>query len=125
MIDSLPALISILGIIIDYFQAQKFHNETKINDALKTIQEAVTETSKYLERDDLKERQRTKEIELSGLWKAAAISMRGINPEFSTRLRMKSEYWDNSAQLSRREIYQGGIALRQIKKELDGLFSSQ
>ncbi|SRR6266511_4634098 len=125
MIDSLPALISILGIVIDYFQAQKFHNETKINNALKAIQEAITETSKYLERDDLQERQRTKEIELAGLWKAAAISMRGINPELSARLRMKSEYWDNSAQLSQREIYQGGIALRQIKKEFDGLFSSQ
>jgi len=111
MIDSVPTLVSALGSLLLYFQAERFHKEIGLKEALVAIQEAITETMKYIERENNNERDREEELDLSKLWGVAAILIRQYNPGFAKKLRIKSTYWENSANLSRREIHQYGIAL--------------
>ena len=124
MIDSVPALISILGILLAYLHAQRHSKDAKVDDALDAIQEALSETTKYLQRENAQERERTRELDLSNLWKIASIRVRKINPDLAKRLRFKSSYWENSINLSRKEVLESGIALKQIKKEFDQLYSN-
>ena len=56
MIDSVPALISILGILLVYLQTQRLDKDTRVDDALDAIQKALNETTKYLQRENAEER---------------------------------------------------------------------
>src|SRR5688572_13394158 len=112
MIDSLPALITILGIFLTYLQVQRLDNDARIREALEAIQEAIAETRKYIERENIEQRDRSREVELSKLWSIASMRIKKLDLDLAERLELKSSYWENSANLSRREIHQNGIALR-------------
>jgi len=125
MIETVAALINILGTIALIYHEIKLRDQKNLDDSLRALSEAIAETTKYLERENPKEHQRATELELSELWRQASISVRKISPDLAGKLRIKSTYWENSANLSRREIHQSGIALIQIKKDFESLFTKE
>ena len=123
MMDSLAALVSVSGVLLAYMQAERLDKDRRVQEALEAIQEAIAETRKYIERENPEKRDRSRELELSKLWGIASTRLKKFNPDLAGKLRFKSSYWENSTRLSRREIHQSGIALRQIERELQELRS--
>ena len=121
--DSLAALVSVSSILLAYMQAERLDKDRRVQEALEAIQEAIAETRKYIERENPEERDRSRELELSKLWGIASTRLKKINPDLAGKLRFKSSYWENSIRLSRREIHQNGIALRQIERDFQALRS--
>jgi hypothetical protein len=123
MIDSLSTFLIAVKDLLEALQKQKIIRDQKLDEALEAIVSAIFETRKYIERTNTNEKDRVKELDLSKLWKVAAIKVRKIDPALATRLQFKSLYWEDAMCLSRKEILEKGIALRQVEDEFKKLFS--
>jgi hypothetical protein len=121
----LDPLSTSLNSLLSYFQNQRIKKDERVDAALTAIVEAIAETTKYIERKNNKERDRMKELDLSRLWNTAAIKLRRIDSSLARRLQIKASYWEDTVFVPRKEILENGIALKQIRKEFEKLFSSK
>ena len=121
MIDTGISLLTIVGNLLARFQELYIQKTQRLDNALIAISEAISETRKYIERENHQQRIRTKELDLSNLWNIAAIRVREIDPNLARRLQLKSSYWTNMFSLPRKEILSQGIALKQIEEEFQNL----
>jgi len=106
-------MIEIRNNFLIYLQTQRIEKDKNYDDALLAILEAITETQTYLEDDSITKRNRATELRLSKLWNTAAIKIKNLDPQLASELKYKGLYWLDQLNLSRREIYQKGIALRE------------
>ena len=122
MIDSLSSFLIAAKDLLETLQKQKIIRDQRLNEALEAIVSAMVDTRKYIERENTKEKDRLKELDLSKSWRVAAIKMRKIDPNLAAKLQFKSLYWEDAMNLTRKEILEKGIALRQIEDEFKKLF---
>lgn len=125
MIDSFSSFLLAVKDLLETLQKQKIIREQRLDDGLEAIVSAMIDTRKYLERENAKERDRQKELDLSKSWRLAAIKIRKINPDLATKLRFKSLYWEDAMNISRKEILEKGIALKQVEDEFRKLLSEK
>jgi BMFP domain-containing protein YqiC len=118
-------LTNALNNFLIYLQNERIAKDKNYDEALLAILEALTETQTYLEDDSNTERNRVKELELSKLWDTAAIKIRKFDAELADEMKYKGLYWLERLDLSRRELYKKGIALRQIRQKYERLYSSK
>lgn len=125
MIDSLSSFLLAAKDLLETLQKQKIIRDQRLDDGLEAIVSAMIDTRKYIERESAKERDRQKELDLSKSWRLAAIKIRKINPDLATKLRFKSLYWEDAMNISRKEILEKGIALKQVEDEFRKLLSEK
>ena len=125
MIDSFSTFLNAVKNLLETIQKQKIIRDQRLDEALAAIVDAMAETRKYIERQNNKGTDRTQELDLSKLWKLAAIKVRKISPELAKKLQFKSLYWEDAMNLSRKEILENGIALRQVEEEFKKLFATE
>jgi len=116
-------LIPPLKLLLDIVQGQRIEKEKKYQEAVEAILKALTQTQIYLERGKNKERDRTKELELSELWEKAAITVTKIDPGLANELKYKGKYWLENMKLSKRQLYQSEISLIQVRQKYEKLYS--
>ena len=125
MIDSFSSFLLAAKDLLETLQRQKIIRDQRLDDGLKAIVYAMIDTKKYIERENVKERDRQKELDLSKSWRLAAIKIRKINPDLATKLRFKSLYWEDAMNIPRKEILEKGIALKQVEDEFRKLLAEK
>ena len=121
----LDTLTNTLNNFLLYLQNERIEKGKNYDEALLAILDALTETQTYLEDDTKAKRNRAKEIQLSKLWDIAAIKIRKFDAKLADELRYKGLYWLEHLDLSRRELYKKGIALRQVRQKYERLYSNK
>jgi hypothetical protein len=122
MINSLSSFMISIKDLLAALQEQRNIQSERLDNALVAIVTAMAKTREYTERENSEKRDRTKELELSNLWKVAAIKVRRVDPRLAKRLLFKSFYWRDTMSLPRKTILEKGIALRQVEDEFKELF---
>lgn len=104
-------LLNALGLIRE---GKKRHTE-QIDQALRALYVALTETSAYIsERNAGKRRNRKKEFSLARLWQDASIPLRAIDRGFADRCFAKGNYWMDPEAWDGSRIEKTGIAIESV-----------
>ena len=87
----------------------------KVEDALRALYVALTETRIYIsERESGKRRNRKREYQLAELWQTASIPLRTIDKEFADRCFAKGNYWMDPKAWDKNRIDETGIAIDSV-----------
>lgn len=115
-------LLGPLQNLLGYFQRERQYKSDKKDAALSAINNALTETLKYLERGGAEKcLDRMEELRLSNLWKDAAIKARHVSEEMAMRLNDKSLYWADSLEWSREEVVRRRIDIQSVQSGFSAL----
>jgi hypothetical protein len=110
--------------LLGYFQRERQFKSEKKDAALSAINNALTETLKYLERGGAEKCfDRMEELRLANLWRDAAIKVRHVSAEMATQLNDKSLYWADHLEWSRDEVVQRKIDIHSIQSGFRALLS--
>ncbi len=110
--------------LLEYFQRDRHHQSKQKDDALASLQLALTNTLQYVERSNGEKcLDRETEYELSQAWGDAAIKMRHVSRELAERLDNKAQYWADQLKWSQEEVIDKRIRLTEMREELHRLIA--
>lgn len=120
-------ILDALEKLLAYFQKERHSQDEKTVAALNAINEALTETKKYIEfSGGEKCRDREKEFGLSKLWDKASVavlSVRAVDPNFPTALHEKALYWADQFEWTDQKVEEKQIRINHIERQISNLLN--
>ena len=112
--------MTIYGDLLNWLQTERHYKTEKKTQALKAIEKAVIETTKYVHKTTNKgmPKNKVEEMRLSTFWMEAAALSNPLFKKLGEKLGLKSQYWKNPDTWNVDQIEDEIITIEQIEKEI-------
>ena len=120
-------ILDTLEKLLKYLQKERHSQDEKTVAALNAINEALTETKKYIEfSGGEKCRDREKEFGLSTLWDKASVavlSVRAVDSNFPSSLHEKALYWADQNEWTNQKVEEKKIRISHVENQVSALLN--